>query len=274
MTPAPDRYAVIGHPISHSRSPWIHAQFARQTRQSLTYEAIDLEPGALPQGVRAFFSGGGRGLNVTVPHKQAVLPLLDELSERARIAGAVNTIVHLADGRLRGENTDGSGFVRDLTQNLGITVAGHSVLLLGAGGATRGLLGPLLALAPAELVIVNRTPARAIELAQEFARFGAVRGCGFDTLAPTRFDIVINATAAGLQRQIPPLAPDCVRGALMAYDLVYAGGSTPFVSWAKALGAARSVDGTGMLVEQAADAFEIWRGVRPQTAAVRAALLT
>lgn len=274
MTAAPDRYAVIGHPVSHSRSPWIHAQFARQTGQLIAYDALDIAPEELPEGVMRFFAEGGRGLNVTVPHKQAVLALLDELSEAAEVAGAVNTIARLGDGRLRGENTDGSGFVRDLMQNLGVGLQGSRVLLLGAGGATRGLLAPLLALGPLEMVIVNRTASRAVELAAQFARRGPVRGCAFEALGDAgHFDIIVNATAAGLQQALPPLDASYLRGARLAYDLVYAGGQTPFVRWARAHGVARCVDGTGMLVEQAADAFMIWRGVRPDTAPVRAALL-
>ncbi len=273
MTPAPDRYAVIGHPIAHSRSPWIHAQFALQTGEQLTYSALEVAPSELPQRLREFFAGGGRGLNVTVPHKQAVLPLLDELGEPARTAGAVNVISRTRAGRLRGDNTDGSGFVRDLTRNLGVTVTGLRVLLLGAGGAARGVLAPLLALAPAELVIANRSAERALQLAREFAGLGMVRGCGFAELGSTPFELIINATAAGLEQQLPPLPLAVLESAAFCYDLVYGGGDTPFVRWAREHGVARCADGTGMLVEQAADSFEIWRGVRPETAAVLAALL-
>jgi shikimate dehydrogenase len=272
MSPAPDRYAVIGHPIAHSRSPWIHAQFARQTGEHIRYEAIDIAPTELAPRLRLFFAQGGRGLNVTVPHKQAVLPLLDELSDRARIAGAVNTVIGQPDARLRGDNTDGSGFVRDLTHNLKVSVAAQRVLLLGAGGAARGLLAPLLALEPAELVIANRSPARAAELARRFAGHGAVRGCGFEQLGSQPFELIINATAAGLEQQLPPLPVAVLEAAAICYDLAYAGGNTRFVHWARAHGVARSVDGTGMLVEQAAESFMLWRGVRPDTAPVLAAL--
>jgi shikimate dehydrogenase len=272
MTPAPDRYAVIGHPVAHSRSPWIHAQFARQTGEHISYAALEIAPAELPARLRAFFARQGRGVNVTVPHKQAIMPLLDELSEPAGIAGAVNTVIRLPDGRLRGDNTDGSGFVRDLTRNLGISVAARRVLLLGAGGAARGLLAPLLALEPAELVIANRTPQRAAELAQRFAAHGVVSGCGFEQLGSQPFELIINATAAGLDQQLPPLPIALLEAAALCYDLVYAGGETRFVRWAREHGVARSVDGTGMLVEQAADAFLLWRGVRPDTAPVLAAL--
>jgi shikimate dehydrogenase len=267
-----DRYAVIGHPIAHSRSPWIHAQFARQTAQHLSYGSLDVAPAELSQRVREFFAHSGRGLNVTVPHKQAVLELMDSLSERARIAGAVNTIVREADDRLLGDNTDGIGFVRDLTHNLGVSVAARRVLLLGAGGAARGLLAPLLALEPSELVIANRSPERALELARDFAGRGAVRGAGFTELESQPFELIVNATAAGLQQQLPPLPVSVLRRAAVCYDLGYAHGATPFVLWAREHGVARCFTGAGMLVEQAAESFLLWRGVRPDTAAVLAAL--
>jgi shikimate dehydrogenase len=272
MTLEPDRYGVIGHPIAHSRSPWIHAQFAQQTGQHLVYSAIDAAPGELPACVREFFAHGGRGLNVTVPHKQAVLELIDSLSERARIAGAVNTIVREAGDRLRGDNTDGIGFVRDLTHNLGVQVAGQRVLLLGAGGATRGLLAPLLALEPSELVIANRSPERALELAHLFARQGPVRGAGFAELEARRFELIVNATAAGLRNELPPLPVSVLRRATVCYDLAYARGTTRFVQWARECGIARCFTGAGMLVEQAAESFLLWRGVRPDTTAALAAL--
>jgi shikimate dehydrogenase len=272
---APDRYAVIGHPVAHSRSPWIHAQFARQTGQSLVYSAIDAAPGKLPATLREFFAHGGRGLNVTVPHKQAVLAYLDRLSERARTAGAVNTIVREADDSLLGDNTDGIGFVRDLTRNLRVSVAGQRVLILGAGGATRGLLAPLLALAPGELVIANRSPERASELAALFSAQGTIQGAGFAELGARDarpFALIINATAAGLQNELPPLPESVLRAASVCYDLGYAHGTTRFVQWARDCGVARCFTGAGMLVEQAADSFLLWRGMRPDTTAVLAAL--
>jgi shikimate dehydrogenase len=270
MTPAPDRYAVIGHPVAHSRSPWIHAQFALQTHQTLSYSAIDMAPDELPVRLRRFFDEGGRGLNVTVPHKQAVLPLLAELSDRARVAGAVNTIIAGPNARLHGDNTDGAGFVRDLTHNLKLDIAGRRVLMLGAGGAARGLMAPLLALEPAELLIANRSPARAAELAQRFNDHGPVRSCAFMELVGG-FDLIINATASGLEQQLPPLPVAVLEAAGACYDLAYAGGETRFVRWAREHGVARSADGTGMLVEQAAESFLLWRGVRPDTAPILAA---
>lgn len=268
MTAAPDRYAVIGHPIAHSRSPWIHAQFARQTGQHLVYSAIDAEPGRFAARVQEFFAHGGRGLNVTVPHKQAALALMAGLSERARIAGAVNTIVREPDDQLRGDNTDGIGLVRDLTHNLGVTVTGQRVLLLGAGGATRGLLTPLLGLQPREIVIANRAEGRAQELAALVSGRIPVRATGFAELEGTHFELIINATAAGLGAELPPLPVSVLRQAAVCYDLAYAQGTTQFAHWARACGVRRCYTGTGMLVEQAAESFLLWRGVRPDTAAV------
>jgi shikimate dehydrogenase len=275
MTPEPDRYAVIGHPIAHSRSPWIHQQFARQTAQHLAYGAIDAAPGQLPASLRQFFALGGRGLNVTVPHKQAVLASLDTLSERARIAGAVNTIMRGSDGRLHGDNTDGVGFVRDLTHNLGLTLTGRRVLILGAGGATRGLLAPLLALAPSRVVIANRSPERALELAGVFCDRGPIQGAGLAELESSHaqpFDLIVNATAAGMHNELPALPAGVLRAAAACYDLAYARGTTSFVQWARECGISRCFTGAGMLVEQAAESFLLWRGVRPDTAAVLAAL--
>jgi shikimate dehydrogenase len=273
MTPAPDRYAVIGHPIDHSRSPWIHARFAQQTGQRIVYTAIDAAPEHLSERVHDFFAGGGSGLNVTVPHKQAVLPLLQELSDRARVAGAVNLILRTDEGRLRGDNTDGSGLVRDLTHNLSVPIAAQRLLLLGAGGAARGIIAPLLALHPAELIIANRAAKRAIDLAAEFTRFGAVRGSAYAELAGQRFALIINATSAGLRQEAPPLPIGVLDAATICYDLAYARDTTQFVQWARQQGVARSIPGAGMLVEQAAESFLLWRGVRPDTTAVLADLL-
>jgi shikimate dehydrogenase len=239
----------------------------------MVYTAIDAAPEDLGDRVRDFFARGGLGLNVTVPHKQAVLPLLQELSERARIAGAVNLILRADDGRLRGDNTDGSGLVRDLTHNQGVPIAAQRLLLLGAGGAARGIIAPLLALHPAELVIANRSTARAIELAQQFTPFGTVRGAPYDELKRQRFALIINATSAGLHQEIPPLPVEVLDAATVCYDLAYARATTRFVQWAREHGVARAIPGAGMLVEQAAESFLLWRGVRPDTTAVLADLL-
>jgi shikimate dehydrogenase len=270
--PAPDRYAVIGHPIAHSRSPQIHALFAQQTQQSMTYDALDVTAEDLAPRVRDFFASGGRGLNVTVPHKETVIALSGGLSARARIAGAANTIVRDAAGRLMADNTDGAGLVRDLTHNLHIAVGARRVLLLGAGGAARGVLAPLLDLKPRELVIANRTVERALALAIAFASLGAVRGAGFAQLDGPGFDLIVNATAASLNSELPPLPPGVLGATTICYDLVYANADTCFLQWARSHGAAQTHMGLGMLVEQAAESFYLWRGVRPDTAPVLAAL--
>jgi len=272
--PAPERYAVIGHPIAHSRSPQIHAMFARQTDQNMVYGAIDVPPETLALQVREFFDGGGRGLNVTLPHKEAVIALATSLSERAQTAGAANTLVRDLHGRMLADNTDGAGLVRDLKHNLRIAVRAQRVLLVGAGGAARGVLAPLLQLEPRELVIANRSVGRAMALASAFAALGPVRAAGFAELDGASFDLIINATAAGLSGEIPSL-PTCVLGATTTcYDLAYSRDSehTSFTHWAREHGAARTHMGLGMLVEQAAESFYLWRGVRPDTAPVLTAL--
>jgi len=268
--PTPERYAVIGHPIGHSLSPRIHAMFAQQTGQAIRYEAIDVRPEQLAATLHAFFARGGRGLNVTVPHKQTVLPLLHALSERARRARAVNTIVDEMAGLL-GDNTDGVGLIRDLRANLRVKVEKRRVLLLGAGGAARGVLGPLLALRPAELVIANRGDERAQGLAREFAGDGTVRSQLMTELTG-EFGLIVNATAASLQGTLPPLPAGLVGRTTVCYDLAYGLQPSAFVRWARGQGAARAYMGLGMLVEQAAESFWLWRGVRPQTEPVLAAL--
>jgi shikimate dehydrogenase len=267
-----DRYAVIGHHIGYSRSPQIHALFAQQTGQALAYGLIDVAPAAFARAVREFLSGGGRGLNVTVPHKQAAMQLADTLSARAQRAGALNTLALCADGRVLGENTDGAGLLRDLTVNLGVALRGARVLLLGAGGAARGVLAPLLEAQPAALVIYNRDVERAQQLAAQFADLGAVHAHSVDGAS---YDLIINATSADAQGQLPalPAQPSpCVGARTLCYDLAYSDVATPFQRWARAQGAGRTASGLGMLVEQAAESFLLWRGVRPETAPVLALL--
>jgi shikimate dehydrogenase len=263
-----DRYAVFGHPIAHSKSPQIHATFARQTGQDMTYEAILAPLDGFADSIAQFVTAGGRGANVTVPFKEEAYKLAKRLSPRAQRAGAVNTLSFDADGIL-GDNTDGAGLVADLTRNLNRTLAGKRILLLGAGGAARGVIEPLLEQQPAALVIANRTVSRAQELAELFGN--GVTACSFEA-ADTPFNIVINATAASLAGELPPLSPTLFTADTLAYDMMY-GRDTPFISFARTHGAATS-DGLGMLVEQAAEAFFVWRGVRPDTTAVIAALRT
>jgi len=267
-----DRYAVIGNPIAHSKSPRIHAEFARQTGQDVAYDRILGDRDDFAGDVRRFFAAGGRGLNVTVPFKGEAWELADERSERAEAAGAVNTLIRLPAGRLRGDNTDGIGLVRDLTANQGFDLDGKRVLILGAGGAARGLLRPLLDTGLAALVIANRTAARALELAAVAGEPRRVRGCGLDAVGEDAFDLVVNATSAGLAGAVPAIAGDCFAPGAWVYDMLYGDRPTAFMGWALAQGAAHASDGLGMLVEQAAESFFLWRQVRPRTAPVIALL--
>jgi shikimate dehydrogenase len=268
-----DRYAVIGNPIAHSKSPAIHAAFARETGQRLTYDRLLGSPDAFEDEVRAFFAAGGRGLNVTVPFKERACALADERGASAGLAGAANTLLPLPDGRLRAENTDGVGLIRDLGVNLGLTLRGCRVLLLGAGGAARGVMGPLMDAGVAELVVANRTPDKAHALARMareagVSAWGPVRGCGLEELGAgplAGFGLVINATSAGLSGAAPQLPASCIGPRGVAYDMLYGDAPTPFCRWAVGVGAARCHDGLGMLVEQAAESFRLWRGVRPGT---------
>ena len=271
MTGLPDHYAVMGNPIAHSKSPRIHALFAAQTGQNLEYRATLVEPDGFAAAARAFRDAGGKGLNVTVPFKQDAWVFADLLSARAERAGAVNTLVFDASG-VRGDNTDGPGLVRDLTGNHGCSLADKKILLLGAGGAARGVLQPLLAERPAQLVIANRTAAKAVELTLRFSDLGRVSGCGFADLAGRRFDLIVNATAAGLHDAVPPLPDGVLATDGWCYDLMYGKEPTAFVRWGWAQGAAHSLDGLGMLVEQAAESFHLWRGVWPETKPVIEAL--
>ncbi len=267
----PARYAVMGNPIQHSKSPRIHTLFARQTGQNIEYSAIQVDPGGLEQAIGNFQASGGSGLNITVPFKRTAWELMDELSERARLAGAVNTIL-FRDDSCYGDNTDGVGLVRDLRENHGIPLEGRDILLLGAGGAARGVLEPLLAEHPARLLVANRTPNRAHDLADQFSSLGEVRGCGLPALEGQRFDLIINATAASLAGELPPLPDDLLNAGGCCYDMMYGPEPTPFLQWAKAHDAGKTIDGLGMLVEQAAESFHLWRGVRPETGPVIEAL--
>jgi shikimate dehydrogenase len=265
----PDQYGVIGHPVAHSWSPFIHGMFARQTGEHIVYRLHDVKAEDFRGYVLDFFARGGRGLNVTVPHKVAAAELANELTPRASRAAAVNTLAVQKDGRLLGDNTDGAGLVHDLRDNLGVTLAGGRVLIVGAGGATRGVIAPLQVLRPAELVIANRTADRAQELARDFSD---VRGCGFEDIGSQPFDVVINATSASLSGDVPAIPATVFRPDSLSYDMVYGKGDTSFLKWAREHGCSRAHQGLGMLVEQAAESFKLWRGVRPSTTAVMAAL--
>jgi len=263
-----DRYAVMGNPVAHSKSPRIHALFAHQFGHRIEYIAIQVDAGGFPQAVDQFRASGGKGLNVTVPFKQEAHRLADHLSERAALAQAVNTLRFDDDGRLFGDNTDGAGLVHDLEKNLRVPLKDRRLLILGAGGAVRGVLHPLLHKHPALIVIANRTVSKARELAEEFGQYGKLEACGFDELRGKHFDLVINGTAASLKGEIPPLPDNLFTTHGCAYDMMYGEKSRPFLDWAAVHGAEQVTDGLGMLVEQAAESYLIWRGVRPETRSV------
>lgn len=266
------RYAVFGNPIKHSKSPAIHAMFAEQCDQAMQYRAVRVELDDFERAARNFFDGGGAGLNVTVPFKREAYEFAGRLSKRAERAGAVNTLTMAQDGIVEGDNTDGIGLVRDMVANLGWAVAGQRVLVLGAGGAVRGVLAPLLRERPRELLVVNRTPERAEQLAAEFAELGPVQGGGFELIGERQFDLIINATSAGLSGEAPALPGTVLTERSCCYDMVYGPEPTPFMRWAAHNTAWAVSDGLGMLVEQAAQSFYIWRGVRPETQSVINAL--
>lgn len=266
-----DRYVVIGNPVSHSLSPEIHALFAAQLGEAIAYERLEAPLAGFAGAARRFFAEGGRGANVTLPFKVEAMALADTLAERARLAGAVNTLTATPSG-LSGDNTDGAGLVADLTGNLGLELAGRRVLVLGAGGAARGVIAPLLALGIASLTVANRTIDRAAELAERFRGLGSVTASGLEPLAGAPFDLVVNATSASTRGEALAIAAGTFAPGALAYDMAYGPAAAAFLGRAKAAGAARCADGLGMLVEQAAESFRIWRGSRPRTAEVLARL--
>ncbi|MEZ0121286.1 MAG: shikimate dehydrogenase [Candidatus Reddybacter sp.] len=270
-----DQYAVFGNPIKHSRSPQIHSAFAELTGQDINYVSTLVEADQFQSAARNFFKDGGKGLNITVPFKQDAFTFADELSERARRAGAVNTLIHQNDGKILGDNTDGIGLVRDISTNLGWAIEGKKILLVGAGGAVMGVLEPLLQQHPAIIVIANRTISKAQKLARDFADLGNIQGCGFDELTESgHFDLIINGTSASLAGEIAPLPNSVLTAKTQGYDMMYAAEATPFMRWMHEQGAQQTADGLGMLVEQAAEAFTLWRGVRPETAGVISSIRT
>lgn len=269
---APDRYGVMGHPIDHSWSPFIHGLFAKQTGQNLSYRLFDVTPEKFRSTALEFFTHGGRGLNITVPHKSAAAELVNRLTPRAEQAGAVNTIAIDEQNELLGDNTDGAGLLTDLTVNLRIELTARRILVLGAGGATRGVLAPLLEARPAQVVIANRTAGRAMELADEFVELGPIHGCGFDALAAEPFDLIINATSASLHGEVPLVPARIIAKHTICYDMAYGKGDTSFTRWAREHRARSAFKGWGMLVEQAAESFALWRGVRPDTRPILEAL--
>ncbi|MDA0678712.1 MAG: shikimate dehydrogenase [Proteobacteria bacterium] len=260
-----DRYGVMGYPVSHSRSPVIHRLFALQTNQNLQYELLQVAPAQLENAVLQFGRTGGKGLNITVPHKSEIVRLVSDMSDRASNAGAVNTLVFRGN-EIYGDNTDGVGLMRDLQANIGVQLKDANILILGAGGATRGIVSPLLEAGPEMIVIANRSISKARALAEHFSASGPVVSCRFeDVHSLPIYDLIINATSAGIKGETPPYPTDAIHPHTVCYDLSYGLTPTPFASWAAQNGAARSVMGWGMLVEQAAESFYIWRGVRPET---------
>jgi shikimate dehydrogenase len=266
-----DAYGLFGYPVHHSWSPFIHGVFARQTGQDMCYRLYESPPERFRSDVVEFFSRGGYGLNVTLPHKQAAADIVNELTPRAERADAVNTIVRREE-RLIGDNTDGAGLLADLVGNMKLRWKSPRILLLGAGGAARGAVEALMSLKPRLMVVANRTEERALALAREFAELGEIHGCEFSDLEHQRFDLIVNATSASLRGEVPLVPIDVVDSRTTCYDMAYGVGDTPFVAWARRLRAARAEQGWGMLVEQAAEAFALWRGVRPDTAPVLAVL--
>jgi len=263
-----DRYAVLGQPIAHSKSPRIHQLFAEQTGECLQYSAIEVPAEQFTDVVTQFFANGGKGLNCTVPLKELAWAYAEHKTERAQLAKAVNTLALQQDGAILADNTDGIGLVTDLKHNHDITLSGRRILILGAGGASRGIISPLLAEAPENIVIANRTLAKAQQLALEFAEKGRVSACSYSELNGQSFDLIINATSSSLTDELPPLPEGLLANQGSCYDLAYSNKATVFVRWGIENKALKSVDGLGMLVEQAAEAFTIWRGIRPKTAPI------
>ncbi len=263
MTATPDKYLVFGNPISQSKSPFIHTLFARQTMQELEYSSQQPEPGQFLQQVKAFFEQGGKGCNVTAPFKEEAFQFADRLTERAELAGAVNTLKKLDDGEIIGDNTDGEGLVQNLLQYQ-VPLEGARILLIGAGGAARGVIKPLLDKQPKQLTIVNRTYEKAVQLAEVFKPYGVVNATHMDKVN-VPFDVIINSTSASLYKQIPEISARIFGSSSVAYDMAYGAGITTFNQWARDNGAIQAYDGLGMLVGQAAESFMLWRGLRPGT---------
>ncbi len=262
-----DSYAVIGNPIAHSKSPLIHAEFARQTGQTMHYGALFAPQDGFEAVVKDFCQQGGKGMNVTVPFKLAAYQFASDLTARAQSAQAVNTLKFEAD-KILGDNTDGAGLVRDIEANLGISIAGKRILLMGAGGAARGVILPLLAQQPEMLAIANRTLHKAQALQQQFMASGKISSGTYMDFSGEDFDIIINATSSSLYNELPPLPAGIFSVSSLAYDMMYSAEPTPFLAFAKQQGAAHLADGVGMLVEQAAESFYLWRGIRPETISV------
>ena len=262
-------YAVFGNPIKHSKSPVIHSAFARQFDEEITYRALSIDIDQFEARVTSFFAGGGCGLNVTVPFKERAYAMADEASDRARRAGAANCLIPIGDGRLRADNTDGIALVRDMVATQGWQLSGRRTLIIGAGGAVRGILQPLMAEGPQSIVIANRTAQKAHDLAEEFSDTAIpVSGCGLQDIAGQTFDLIISGTSAGLRGELPDLPDIILSDRCCCYDLGYGAEPTPFMRWSAGKAAWAVADGLGMLVEQAAESYFLWRGRRPSTSEV------
>ncbi|CAH0993000.1 Shikimate dehydrogenase (NADP(+)) [Sinobacterium norvegicum] len=266
-----DQYAVFGNPIKHSRSPQIHESFAEQSGEAIEYHKQCVDVDGFNDAVKQFFAASGKGLNITVPFKLEAYELADTLTKRARQAGAVNTLALQSDGTIVGDNTDGVGMVRDITEHLVWPIKGKRVLILGAGGAVRGVLGPVLEQCPASVVIANRTASKAASLAKAFDGDCRVVGCGYEALEGFAFDLIINGTSASLAGDLPPLSAQLLAPGARCYDMMYGSEATVFMRWAGEHGAI-TADGLGMLVGQAAESFALWRGVTPAVKPVIAAI--
>ncbi len=259
-------YAVFGNPISHSKSPLVHSLFAKQFGINLDYRAIQVDVGGFEQAVSGFQASGGKGLNVTIPFKSNAFKFVDQVSERAKLAAVVNTIV--LGEVVKGDNTDGMGLVTDIEVNCGVQLQGQNILVVGAGGAARGIMGPILERSPRAITVANRTKDNALDLVRTFSQFGCVKGCGLDEIEERSFDIVINSTSTELAGSVPSISPSVFQDSQLVYDLMYSANQTLFTKWADSNGAQRTSDGLGMLVEQAAGSFFIWHGEKPETKSV------
>ena len=267
FTPKRQLYAVFGNPIAHSQSPLVHSLFAKQVGIDLEYRAIQVDIGGFEQAVSGFQANGGNGLNVTVPFKLNAWKIADELTDRAQLAGAVNTLF-FQDNRIKGDNTDGAGLVKDIELNLNATLSDSKILVIGAGGAVRGVLAPMLEKQPESITISNRTKGKADALVEMFADYGTVSSTTLEQANLDRYDIVINATSTGIHGEVPSVSPQVFRGVSLVYDMMYGKNPTKFMQWAGQNSGAQISDGLGMLIEQAAESFKIWHGVMPQTSAV------
>ena len=267
FTPKRQLYAVFGNPIAHSQSPLVHSLFAKQVGIDLEYRAIQVDIGGFEQAVSGFQANGGNGLNVTVPFKLNAWKIADELTDRAQLAGAVNTLF-FQDNSIKGDNTDGAGLVKDIELNLNVALTESKILVIGAGGAVRGVLAPMLEKQPESITISNRTKGKADALVEMFADYGTVSSTTLEQANLDRYDIVINATSTGIHGEVPSVSPQVFRGVSLVYDMMYGKNPTKFMQWAGQNSGAQISDGLGMLIEQAAESFKIWHGVMPQTSAV------